>query len=67
MLISETHIGNDKIFNQKIIVNGVTKRFQLGDLFKGYRELLGDVVSKNERLKWRKNGFNDDVSKIDII
>lgn len=51
LLISDTHIGNDKMFNSKLlhnlydyaIMNGAKKCFHLGDLFEGCKELLGDL------------------------
>ena len=51
LLISDTHIGNDKMFNSKLlhniyeysIMNGAKKCFHLGDLFEGCKSLLGDI------------------------
>ena len=51
LLISDTHIGNDKMFNSKLlhnlydysIMNGAKKCFHLGDLFEGCKDLLGDI------------------------
>lgn len=50
LLIADTHIGNDKLFNSKIlhnlydyaIMSGATKCFHLGDLFEGCSELSND-------------------------
>ena len=57
LMISDTHIGNDKLFNSKLlhniydyaIKNGAAKCFHMGDLFEGCHELLGNFYDLTPR------------------
>lgn len=57
LLISDTHIGNDKLFNSKLLHNiydyaikhGAKKCFHLGDLFEGSKELQSDPYLLSEK------------------
>lgn len=68
LLISDTHIGNDKIFNSKLvnnlydyaIANGATKCFHLGDLFEGSHDLPSNIYKLTEN---QVNSFEEEFCR----
>jgi len=70
LLISDTHIGNDKMFNSKLMNNlydyaimmGAKKCFHLGDLFEGDYTLFGMLPEYDVSLKY-VNDFEEEFCR----
>lgn len=70
LLISDTHLGNEKMFNSRLLNNlydyaikmGATKCFHLGDLFEGRKGLKGNIYEIKINRK-EINLFEEDFSR----